>query len=35
VPCFEIEDSGLRLAALTIMSTDAVGGVAEEDGVGS
>ena len=34
VPCFEIEGSGLRFAAFTILSIEAVG-AAELDGVGS
>jgi hypothetical protein len=34
VPCFEIEDIGLRLAALTILPAESVD-VAEVDGAGS
>lgn len=34
VPCFEIEDSGLRRETLTILPAEAVG-VAEGDSVGS
>jgi hypothetical protein len=34
MPCFKIEDSGLGLAAITILSIDAVG-VVEVEGVGS
>jgi hypothetical protein len=34
VPCFEIEDSELTLAAFTILPVEAVD-VAEEDGDGS